>query len=294
MGLYILPNYCQYLGRYITNIFDYIHIILDFKVNTVYIDVNNVDTMEHIIQTLVESGFIQKESALYLAALELEESGMTDLAKKAGIKRSTAYVIFESLQKRGILGSVETSSGTKIHPISPDMLVAKLKSQVGQIDDILPEIKALVAKTKDRPKIKYFEGIEGYITACEDALKSSKIIQRQIGSLSEIHKTMTKDYDLNVFLPTRIKQNIYLRALYFEEPELKEFIDRDHKRELREIRYIPAKYHHKTFTMIYDNKVIIATTKDNLITAVIESEDIAESERQKFDFIWDTIGKYKK
>lgn len=249
---------------------------------------------EHIAQVLVESGFTEKESALYLAALELEESGMTELSKKAGLKRSTGYAIFESLQKRGILGSVETSSGTKIHPISPDMLVAKLKSQLEQINDVLPEIKALATKTQNRPKIKYFEGIEGYIAACEESLKTPKTTQRQIGSLSEIHKTMTKDYDLNVFLPTRIKQNIYLKALYFEEPGVEEFVDRDHKRELREIRYIPNKYHHKTFTMIYENKVIIATTRENLITAVIESEDIAESERQKFDFIWDAVGKSKK
>jgi sugar-specific transcriptional regulator TrmB len=267
---------------------------IDLSCFMVYNDVNINDVMEHIKQSLIESGFNEKESVLYLAALELEESGMTELSKKAGLKRSTAYIIFESLQKRGLLGSVETSSGTKIHAVSPDVIASKLRGQLDQFTEILPEIKALTHKTNRRPKITYFEGIDGYITACEDSLKNPQIIQRQIGSLSEIHKTMTRDYDLNTFLPTRIKQNIYLRALYFEEPELESFVDRDHKKELREIRYIPAKYHHKTFTMIYENKVVVATTRENLITVVIESEDIAESERQKFDFIWDMVGKHKK
>ncbi len=250
--------------------------------------------MNSLQKTLFEAGFTDKESALYLAALELGESGMTELAKRAGLKRSTAYVIFETLQEKGILGSVNTPAGLKIQPLAPDILVAKLKTQLDQLVTVLPELKSLGATDKDRPKVTYFEGIEGYIAVCEDSLKIPQIELRQIGSLTEIHKTMTREYDINKYLPTRIKQNIYLKALYFEEADVKEFVDRDHKRELREIRYIPAQYYHKTFTMIYGNKVVITTTNENLITVVIESEEVTQSERQKFDFIWDMVGKAKK
>ena len=46
--------------------------------------------------------------------------------------------------------------------------------------------------------------------------------------------------------------------------------------------------------MIYDNKVIIVSEAEEMMTVVIESETIAEAEKQKFDLLWELIGPAKK
>jgi hypothetical protein len=41
--------------------------------------------------------------------------------------------------------------------------------------------------------------------------------------------------------------------------------------------------------LIYRNAVTICTSKKELIAVKIESEEIAEAEKKKFDLIWDLI-----
>ncbi len=130
------------------------------------------------------------------------------------------------------------------------------------------------------------------MTALEDSLRKPNITLRVIGSLNEIHKVMTEEMDLNYYIPQRLKKHIFIKCLYF--PNIKQHIkDRDHTKELREVRYIPEKYAHDTSMLIYENKVVIAGAKKELVAVMIESEAIAESEKKKFDLIWDLVGPTK-
>ena len=68
---------------------------------------------------------------------------------------------------------------------------------------------------------------------------------------------------------------------------------RDHRKELREIRFLPEQYKWKGATLIYDNKVVILSGAEEMMTVVIESETIAEAEKQKFDLLWELVGPTK-
>ena len=54
-------------------------------------------------EKLQELGLSEKEARVYLALFELGPSVVSGLAKKAGINRSTTYVILETLAKRGLV-----------------------------------------------------------------------------------------------------------------------------------------------------------------------------------------------
>lgn len=243
--------------------------------------------MADIKSILKELGLDEKEVALYLAALSLGETGMSELAKEAGLKRTSAYLVFKSLENRGLMGSFKMKSGLRFVATRPDLLVGKTRKQLEELQLILPELKALEAKSDQKPKIAYYEGREGYLIAAEDSLKIPNTTLRNIGALSEMHKIVGLDYDIKYYIPQRIKKHISFKALYFE-PELgNEMRNRNHAVELREIRFLPEKYLHKTSMLIYGEKVAIFSTKKELITIIIASKDIAESERKKFDLIWD-------
>lgn len=49
---------------------------------------------------LEEIGLSDKEAAVYLALLQVENSAITDLAKKTKINRTTVYPVLQSLEKR--------------------------------------------------------------------------------------------------------------------------------------------------------------------------------------------------
>lgn len=243
-------------------------------------------------QTLSDFGLDNKASALYLAALNLGETNMTELAKAAGVNRSTAYFIFKDLEATGLLGSYRTKSGEKYVATRPEALIQKAEKNLLDLKSALPQLRAISHKSgPNKPKLTYYEGREGYITAIADSLNKPGAVLRHIGSLTEAHKVY-KDYDLNYYLPTRIKNNISIRCLYTPDlsPEIK---GRDHQRELREVRYLPPEFTFHTATLIYDNKVVITSSHKELVSAVIESRDIAESEKSKFDLIWRAVGSAK-
>jgi sugar-specific transcriptional regulator TrmB len=246
------------------------------------------------IQTTLSSyGLTDKESDLYLANLSLGEASMTAIAEKAGLKRPTAYKIFESLKEKGLMGSFKMRSGMRFVATKPEILVSNLEKSLTDMKSILPDLHALDANTKAKPRIQYFHGVEGYKNAIEDSLNKPNITLRHIGSLSEIHKIKTKDYDLNYYMPKRISKNIFLKSLYFGDTAT-EVRDVEQHKFLRDIRYIPDEYQFNSASLIYEDKVIITSSHDNLMTIMITNEDIANAEKKKFDLIWNLVGPGRK
>ena len=59
--------------------------------------------MSIAINTLKEFGLTSNESKTYLAALELGQTTVQELGKKAKIKRTTVYTTLEGLKQKGEL-----------------------------------------------------------------------------------------------------------------------------------------------------------------------------------------------
>ncbi|MEK7390621.1 MAG: helix-turn-helix domain-containing protein [Patescibacteria group bacterium] len=238
-------------------------------------------------EILQHLGLEEKEAALYLSALNSGEARMAELAKKSSLKRSSAYLIFKTLEQKGLMGSFRTRQGLRFVATLPEILKERTKKQLEDLDRIMPQLKAM-AKSPDRPKVTYYEGKEGYLTAIENSLRVPNITLRHIGSLTELHKIIGENLDLKYYLPKRVAKNILLRALYFKE-DAQKLAHRDSTKELREIRILPDKYRHKTSSLIYGDRVIMVSAKEELAVMVIESAEISLSESAKFDLIWDLV-----
>ena len=249
--------------------------------------------MEKIEEVLEGIGLNSKEAGLYMAALNFGDAPMSRLAKQAGLKRSTAYQIFKGLEKRGIMGSFKMRGSMHFAAMSPEHLYSLRKKELGDFAVALPQLKALEKKKGARPKLSYFEGQEGYRLALEDSLKKPGNLLRHIGSLTESHKTLGEEYDMEYYVPARVKNNIAIRCLWTADtkPNIK---GRDHRKELREIQFLPEQYKWKGTALIYDNKVVILSGAEEMMTVVIENETIAEAEKQKFDLLWELVGSHTK
>ncbi len=239
--------------------------------------------------TLREAGLSAKEAALYVAMLSLGEVGITDLAAKAKLKKSTAYMVVESLREKGLVGSFRSRSGTKFVATSPKQFLDRAQKQLDELQTVIPRLEALQRSQGVEPTISYYRGKEGYFIAVADFLKVHNSTVRQMGSLTEIQSVIGAEYDTTQIVPERIKNNIFLRALYFPS-EMNEVAKRDHTGELREIRLMPDQFFHRAYTMIYGDKVAIVSSRKELVTVIIESAEVAESERQKFDLLWNLLG----
>ena len=243
----------------------------------------------NIQQVLKNYGLTDEEVNLYLAGLKTGEAPLASIAKLAGIKRPTAYSIAKSLEEKGLMGNFKMRSGLRFVTSPPAILEQSLKRRLQEVAEILPELAALEKGSQTKPKITLYEGAEGYYTALEDSLRVTDGVIRAIGSLKKIYEVITPEYDENHYIPTRVKNKTIYRGLHFRGEAENIFTPERNAKEMREVKFLPDNYFHSDFILIYRNSITICTSKKELIALKIESEEIAEAEKKKFDLIWELI-----
>ena len=60
------------------------------------------DLIKELPLTLQSLGFSEKEATVYVALLELGRGTVTEIARRAGINRTTGYDILDSLAGKGV------------------------------------------------------------------------------------------------------------------------------------------------------------------------------------------------
>ena len=59
-------------------------------------------TNKLLVTNLIEFGLSDKEARIYLSLLESDTSMVQEIAKNAGVNRSSTYVVLESLKRKVI------------------------------------------------------------------------------------------------------------------------------------------------------------------------------------------------
>jgi len=246
----------------------------------------------NIFNALSEYGLDQDEINLYLASIKLGEASMSQLAKVTGIKRTTAYLVYSRLEKRGLMGKFKMRSGLKFIATNPNKLEKLAQQRLESIKKIIPDLNLYSQEFQEKPEVSIFNGKDGYLSIFDDPLQCTGITIRAIGSLQNIRKIITTEYDENYFVPERLRKGISFKGLYFQK-EIKEMglTPEKNQKEKRIIKALPAEYFQSTFTMIYENTVVKFTSEKENIALKIVSPEIAKAEKANFDLLWSIIDK---
>lgn len=239
-----------------------------------------------IKQALKEAGFNDKEAAVYLAALSFHDGTLFQVARKANLKRTTVYGIVASLEERGILGTFQVRKGTRIRAVDPEVLAHQAEKRFVDIQAALPELLKIQQSDIHVPKVTFFKGIKGYQTVLEDTLEKHLVTLCFIGALNEIDEIISDEFDYHYYMPTRVKRKIRVKGLIFHE-DVEKIRRRDHVRELRELRVMPEQYSFQTIKGIYQDKVAVFSSAQEMVCMLIQSESIADMERKLFEFVWE-------
>lgn len=243
----------------------------------------------NLISIVKNIGLNSKEAAVYLACLELGSSSVADIAKRAHINRVTAYDILEKLLKKGMINFLTKRNKRFFDATDPRDIAAEIKRRATAFRGALPELQRLRGDAV-HPRVRYFEGLNGIKTIYEDTLTSKTDILNYSNS-AEI-RSHWPNYD-EEYVKQRVKHKIFLRGISPDD-EHGQFVQQHDKENFREIRLVP---HNKfTFTNeinIYDDKVAITSFKDEpLIGMIIESMEIANTQRDIFKMAWEFAKKW--
>lgn len=116
-------------------------------------------------ELLRKAGFSEKEASVYFALLTGGPSGATEIAERAGINRSTTYVILDSLAKRGLVSSSGTGSVASFSAGTPNDLVEYFKRAASHFRDLAAETESLIPSLKKQARNHSDEPDQMYGTA---------------------------------------------------------------------------------------------------------------------------------
>lgn len=239
-----------------------------------------------ISKVLENLGLNAKEAKVYLAALEIGSNPVSKIASKAKINRVTTYDIIEKLVKKGLMSSFTRAKVKYFTAAEPEIVVTDFQRKVGELKEALPELQRLTGETV-HPRVRYFEGLEGIRHIYEDTLTSKSEILNY-GDSEEIRRHWpTYDQD---YVAKRADKKIFLRGVALDDEYGRNVVN-NNPGYYREIRLVSKdKFNFSNEICIYDDKVAIISFKDELIGMIIESPEIANTQRAVFGMVWEFSG----
>lgn len=254
-----------------------------------------------MINTLLQKiGLSDKDANIYLACLELGTQPASVIAKKAGLKRPTTYLILEGLAKRGLVSEYTGSNVKYFTAVSPEFLLNFVEKQrrelhgyQRELEQYLPQLQALTNPYSLNPRVKFFEGVEGMERVMDDTLNSKTPILCYSSTDSWFLREDTKNYILHYGKRRVLDKQIPMRALYLDTPLSREYHTEKYptnsdKKELTAFRWFDKSIKELNNEInIYDNKVaIVSLSKQELLGILIESKEIANTHRAIFETAW--------
>ncbi len=238
---------------------------------------------------LLEMDFSQKEADVYIAILTLGRGTASKIAREAHILRTTVYEVLSSLFNKGLVTLTGKEPKQEYVAESPDALKTYIKHQLIQKQKeleeaekiLIPQLKS-IHNVENRPKVMFYEGREGMEKVYEDTLTSSEPI-RAFATYDDMEAALPGYFPK--YFHRRAAKGIPIRAIF---PYTKAGVElsKDDASQLRETAMVPAdKYYFSPEINIYDNKIMIASWKEQL-GIIIESHEVADAMKKVFELAW--------
>ena len=241
-------------------------------------------------KSIEKLGLNGKKADVYLAALELGKARVIEIAKKAGVKRTTCYDILLDLERQGLI--YETAKGKKRLFIGedPEKIKKELVAKQKIFDEILPELQAVYNIKGTKPKIRFYEGKEGLREVYADTLKYSGEL---LSFASEdVLRVLGKDW-ADLYLKQRVKKEIHTRAIMPKTSGIQEYAAKD-REQLRMSKLIdPQKYPFSVEINIYGHQRVALMSSKEETGIIIEGAEIYKTMKLIFELVWDNLPEIK-
>ncbi len=234
-------------------------------------------------------GLSEVEGKVYIALLELGGGYVSSVARKAGLPRVNCYHILENLTAKGLVNYISKNRVRYYTAEPPQKIINILENRVHYARKIMPELLSITNTLALKPKIKYYEGMEGVKNIMLDTLSAKKELlgYSNLKFAAELFQDFIKDYALQ-----KMKKNIKTRIICPSSEEAFAYVKKSYPPnfppELIEILFVnPKEFWFENEITIYDDKVaVISLNKDELIGMIFESPVYARSQRAIFNLAW--------
>lgn len=261
--------------------------------------VNIVDSYGHarynkymdLPKNLIRLGLTPKQSTVYLACLQLGRDTVMHIAKYAGLKRPTVYLILDELEQLGLVSRSKDIKKTIFKAEDPNRLATSLRTKQEMAENLLPSLQAIYNLDPEKPNIKIGEGVisvrnayNGIFTYLAQNPKEELLI---FGSLKDAVENFEEEVTAHFYEKISQSQNRIREIGNDDHPTRKYYRASRRLNENHDIRLIRSEGEFwKADNMLYGNTLVIFSVKEQIFCITIESSNITTTYRTLFNMAW--------
>jgi HTH-type transcriptional regulator, sugar sensing transcriptional regulator len=242
-------------------------------------------------EALRQYGLNEKEASIYLAALELGRARGQDIARNANLPRSTAYSILDNLVQKKLILALDDKNVREYAAENPDKLINQSETAYRTIKAAQPELAALFRGAKNRPRVRYYDGLkaikdmhEGILLQRKKGLKDYQVIASESGFLDQ-----DREWFAN-YSRRRGAMGMHSRLILEDSKDARQK-QREAKELNSEIRIMDTFFEERSRAGIYillKSVIFIEYTK-NPVAVEMESKELVAMHRMIFETLWKTL-----
>jgi sugar-specific transcriptional regulator TrmB len=239
-----------------------------------------------LAEALQTIGLTEKQTAVYLALLQLGRGSAYSVALKSGLKKPTTYVILDELIEKGLVSRVPRVKKQLYIPHSPQEVFATAKEKFALAEEKLPELLALTKGTDTKVNTLYFEGVPGIKQLMEYRTKEMEgkelvgFYATDLNADPELVK-----YFKGEWAQKMLKLGIPVRMIAPEHESLKDYREADAAFN-RQLKSVPHEQYSSEVAIDVLGDIVRIQDYKNLQGIAIENADVAKTVREIFELVW--------
>lgn len=244
--------------------------------------------MAELLNALQGIGLSEKAAKVYLAALELNEATVQELARETKLKRTTIYYTLEELTRFGALLETNRRGKTYYTPALPRELLKRARERVQDFEDIAELLEIRKENAFKKPRVYFLHGGIGFKQIWDKIFTSRAKEYRVITPGENFLDYVKEKYILDEIIQKKKELAIASKQLITDSAYSRRIIAKD-ARENRVSKLLsPA--HKLSFTeIICDDFAAFISPKFQDTLLIIENELFAKTRRSLFDALWNAL-----
>ena len=243
-----------------------------------------------ISNILESSGLSRNEIKIYLALLELGSTTSGPLIKKTQIHTSKVYDGLERLANKGLVSHVIIANVKHFKAVNPDRLLdfldekgVEIENQKEEIKKILPELKMKHLADIDKTEAEIFRGWKGMETVFNEGVRlmDKGDIWYVLGAYAGEDKEKT-DILITKIIQKCEKKKMKWKIIYNESA--RDTFEYEQKSKITENRFLEQET--PATINIYKDVMFIALWTKNPIAFRVKNQQVADSFKDYFKFMW--------
>ena len=244
--------------------------------------------MTDLVETVKNLGLTTKAAKIYLAALELGEASVQQLAQESRIKRTTLYYILDELVEAGVL--ICTKTGKKMYyvPEQPATLLKNAKEKIANFEETLKPLEDKAAHMNRKPRVYFLYGSAGFKQVWDMILNTKEKEYRIITEGENFLDYVKEKYIVDEIIAKKKKLGVLSKQLITASAYAKQVTAKD-SRENRVSKLLPPVYKLPFTEIITESIVAFISPRFNNMIFIVENDAFSKTRRSVFEILWNSI-----